>query len=579
MSVASGRATVGGLQGAPPVRSSHADVLGLAGLRHALTVHQLAGAALAPATIRSYRAVWGQIRVFLTLPPTAALFPISVADTADFLASRHEQGCSASTLAAEASAISYGHKLAGAPDPTADFRGGRPERQALVVFVPAENLRRVCVVPLELLAAMLLLLGVAVRPRPTESPSAEQEQRRTAASRAAETEKDNSDCNDDASSEEETPIEYGPFWPCSVHPPDQPLRFCDLTEEEQEEIMDADLEAYRKAWRPGDMKYVRWNPDPDVADEDQGKEAFHDENYEFFWWTPTAYRATEARFVFFPGNVTKYPLSSSSTFGSTLASASPEHPTSSACDMEKHHAKVPVNNGNIIEVYNTMARIAEDTLVRELITSAYLQPEDDQLAHGDPARPWVRRHSSVEIKTLADAIKIRRMRQMPGIRGVRLAGDAPSPGQPAGPRGCQGPAGSRVEPDRLQSGDVGQHQPGLQLGALVLRGLPRTAGSSAGRCSWLLCWSAWPLRKHLPLPVLGVPLERGYSLAAALLPARPLRWLCPDLWLALLLLYRLGLTMPPLMAARITELRSATMQCFPENWQPDQQIVTTVVKI
>ncbi|XP_043234477.1 uncharacterized protein LOC122387890 [Amphibalanus amphitrite] len=94
-----------------------------------------------------------------------------------------------------------------------------------------------------------------------------------------------------------------------------------------------------------------------------------------------------------------------------------------------------------------------------------------------------------------------------------------------------------------------------------------------------LCWSAWPLRKHLPLPVLGVPLERGYSLAAALLPARPLRWLCPDLWLALLLLYRLGLTMPPLMAARITELRSATMQCFPENWQPDQQIVTTVVKI
>ncbi|XP_043234435.1 uncharacterized protein LOC122387881 [Amphibalanus amphitrite] len=296
------------------------------------------------------------------------------------------------------------------PAPSPSSRGARPERQALVVFVPAENLRRVCAVPLELLAAMLLLLGIAVRPRPTESPSAGQEQRRTAASRAAsqrsesspsrsaqsspaesadlqaverqpelgardenfsaatsdttyislhhknesdsshqcsvagcsagitdekassvpderqnqdrrdaacspphtpdgsETEKDNSDCNDDASSEEETPIEYGPFWPCSVHPPDQPLRFCDLTEEEQEEIMDADLEAYRKAWRPGDMKYVRWNPDPDVADEDQGKEAFHDENYEFFWWTPTAYRATEARFVFFPGNVTKYPV-------------------------------------------------------------------------------------------------------------------------------------------------------------------------------------------------------------------------------------------------------------------------------
>ena len=47
---------------------------------------------------------------------------MSVADTADLLAFRREQGCHGSTLATEASAVSYGHKLSGTPDPAADFR-------------------------------------------------------------------------------------------------------------------------------------------------------------------------------------------------------------------------------------------------------------------------------------------------------------------------------------------------------------------------------------------------------------------------------------------------------------------------
>lgn len=96
--------------------------MGLAGLRHPSAVRQLIGAALAPATARAYRGVWERLRAFLNSPPAAPLFPVSVADTADYLASRHVQGCQASTLAAEASAISYGHKLAGTTDPTTDFR-------------------------------------------------------------------------------------------------------------------------------------------------------------------------------------------------------------------------------------------------------------------------------------------------------------------------------------------------------------------------------------------------------------------------------------------------------------------------
>ena len=96
--------------------------MGLAGLRHAADVAALTEAALAPATVRAYDAVWRQLRGFLQLPPTAAIFPVSVAATADFLASRHAQGCHSATLAGAASAIAYGHKRAGLPDPTADFR-------------------------------------------------------------------------------------------------------------------------------------------------------------------------------------------------------------------------------------------------------------------------------------------------------------------------------------------------------------------------------------------------------------------------------------------------------------------------
>ena len=96
--------------------------MGLAGLRHASTVQRLIGAAVAPATERAYRGVWNRLRIFLDRPQSDALFPVSAATAADYLASRHEQGCCASTLATEASAISYGHKLAGVTDPTTDFR-------------------------------------------------------------------------------------------------------------------------------------------------------------------------------------------------------------------------------------------------------------------------------------------------------------------------------------------------------------------------------------------------------------------------------------------------------------------------
>ena len=105
--------------------------------------------------------MWGQIRVFLTLPPTAALFPISVADTADFLASRHEQGCSASTLAAEASAISYGHKLAGAPDPTADFRVRQLLAGSRRLRPSADNRLAVSLTELGELCAALHFLGLS----------------------------------------------------------------------------------------------------------------------------------------------------------------------------------------------------------------------------------------------------------------------------------------------------------------------------------------------------------------------------------------------------------------------------------
>lgn len=43
-------------------------------------------------------------------------------EVADYIAARFDQNCGASTLAATASAIAFGHKSRGLPDPTADFR-------------------------------------------------------------------------------------------------------------------------------------------------------------------------------------------------------------------------------------------------------------------------------------------------------------------------------------------------------------------------------------------------------------------------------------------------------------------------
>ena len=96
--------------------------MGLGDLQHSDTVSELAGAALAPATSKAYRTTWAQLRDFLHRPAHLELFPVTVPQVADFLAHRFAAGCSSATLAGMSSAISYGHKLFGLLDPTADFR-------------------------------------------------------------------------------------------------------------------------------------------------------------------------------------------------------------------------------------------------------------------------------------------------------------------------------------------------------------------------------------------------------------------------------------------------------------------------
>ena len=81
----------------------------------------LIGASLAPSTQDTYRRIQEQLAVFLGRPAGRSLFPVSVGELVDFIGFRFEAGCNASTLATAMSAIAYGHRLHGLPDPTADF--------------------------------------------------------------------------------------------------------------------------------------------------------------------------------------------------------------------------------------------------------------------------------------------------------------------------------------------------------------------------------------------------------------------------------------------------------------------------
>ena len=83
---------------------------------------ELVDRALAPSTRAAYGRVWEDIASICHLPPTDQMFPITVSQVADYLAVLYDAGRSASTICSHASAISYGHKRLGLPDPTTDFR-------------------------------------------------------------------------------------------------------------------------------------------------------------------------------------------------------------------------------------------------------------------------------------------------------------------------------------------------------------------------------------------------------------------------------------------------------------------------
>lgn len=95
--------------------------MGLGRLRHAQAVVTLAQAALAPSTARAYAATWRLFGLFLRKSITD-IFPTTTAEVADFLGQRFEAGCGSASLASYCSAIAFGHRMRGIPDPTSDFR-------------------------------------------------------------------------------------------------------------------------------------------------------------------------------------------------------------------------------------------------------------------------------------------------------------------------------------------------------------------------------------------------------------------------------------------------------------------------
>ena len=85
--------------------------MGLDAIRNAGTVNELAGAALAPATVRAYEATWRSLRTFLGRIGASPIFPVYVNEVADFIAARFNDGCGATALASHCSAIAYGHRI------------------------------------------------------------------------------------------------------------------------------------------------------------------------------------------------------------------------------------------------------------------------------------------------------------------------------------------------------------------------------------------------------------------------------------------------------------------------------------
>ena len=79
-------------------------------------------ASLAPTTRTAYARIHQQLALFLRRPHNVPLFPVSVSELADFLGSRFEAGCTATTLSTAASAIAHGHRDVGLPDPTSAFQ-------------------------------------------------------------------------------------------------------------------------------------------------------------------------------------------------------------------------------------------------------------------------------------------------------------------------------------------------------------------------------------------------------------------------------------------------------------------------
>ena len=89
-------------------------------LRGPSTASSLIEAALAPTTRSFYTRVWHNVGVD-HLPGGVMAFPMPVSAVADYLAALFDKGCSSSTLTSHASAIAYGHKIRGLPDPTSHF--------------------------------------------------------------------------------------------------------------------------------------------------------------------------------------------------------------------------------------------------------------------------------------------------------------------------------------------------------------------------------------------------------------------------------------------------------------------------
>ena len=124
----------------------------MARVRYTDTVNTMLDSALATSTRATYTRVQEQLATFLHRPAGAPILPVSVGELCEFLGTRFEDGCNASTLATAASAIAYGHRMAGLPDPTVAFhvkqllagarrlRPGRDKRLALTI----EDIKRLC---------------------------------------------------------------------------------------------------------------------------------------------------------------------------------------------------------------------------------------------------------------------------------------------------------------------------------------------------------------------------------------------------------------------------------------------------